>query len=47
MADRAQVERLSEDIGDHTEIVEVPAFDEDVHDLAALAKVAAYLTDAA
>jgi anion-transporting ArsA/GET3 family ATPase len=47
VVDRAQVERLSEEIGNETNIVEVPAFDEDVHDLAALARVAAYLTDAA
>ena len=47
LADGAQVERLVENIGNETRIVEVPAFDEDVHDLAALARVAAYLTDAA
>ena len=47
VADGAQVERLVENIGNETRIVEVPAFDEDVHDLAALARVAAYLTDAA
>ena len=47
LADRAQVDRLGEQIGNHTRIVEVPAFDEDVHDLAALARVAAYLTQAA
>ena len=46
-ADGAQVERLDAEIGNDTLIVEVPAFDEDVHDLAALARVAAYLTDAA
>ena len=46
-ADAAQVQRLVDDIGDETRVVEVPAFDEDVHDLAALAKVAAFLTDAA
>ena len=45
VADRGQVERLGEEIGNDTRIVEVPAFDEDVHDLAALARVAAYLTD--
>jgi anion-transporting ArsA/GET3 family ATPase len=47
VSDAAQVERLGEQIGNDTNIVEVPAFDEDVHDLAALARVAAYLTDAA
>jgi hypothetical protein len=44
VADRAEVERLNEQIGSDTDIVEVPAFDEDVHDLAALAKVASFLT---
>lgn len=43
-ADRVEVERLSAQIGEDTRIVEVPAFDEDVHDIAALAKVAFYLT---
>jgi len=47
IADGAQVRRLSEEVGDETRIVEVPAFDQDVHDLKALARVAAYLTDAA
>ena len=46
-ADRAEVDRLSTEIGQDTRIVEVPAFDEDVHDIAALAKVASYLTSAA
>jgi hypothetical protein len=46
-ADRAQLERLAEQIGSATQIVEVPAFDEDVHDLAALARVAYFLTEAA
>ena len=46
-ADAAQVARLTDELGDEARIVEVPAFDEDVHDLAALARVAAYLTDAA
>ncbi len=46
-ADRAEVDRLSSQIGEDTRIVEVPAFDEDVHDIAALAKVASYLTAAA
>jgi hypothetical protein len=42
-----QVERLVEEVGDDTRIVEVPAFDQDVHDLGALARVASYLTRAA
>lgn len=46
-ADLAQVKRLIEEIGNNTPVVEVPAFDEDVHDLAALARVATYLTNAA
>ena len=46
-ADRAQVERLADQIGSDTQIVEVPAFDADVHDLAALARVASFLTEAA
>ena len=45
VADRGQVKRLGEEIGNETRIVEVPAFDEDVLDLAALARVASYLTD--
>ena len=44
IADRAEVDRLDEQVGKDTLIVEVPAFDQDVHDLAALAKVASYLT---
>jgi anion-transporting ArsA/GET3 family ATPase len=44
IADRIQVERLSEQVDDDARIVEVPAFDQDVHDLAALAKVASFLT---
>ncbi|MGB5351693.1 MAG: ArsA-related P-loop ATPase [Polyangiales bacterium] len=44
VADRAEVERLNKQVGSDTDIVEVPAFDEDVHDLAALAKVASFLT---
>lgn len=47
VSDRAEVERLGEEIRNDTRIVEVPAFDQDVHDLAALAKVASYLTIAA
>jgi anion-transporting ArsA/GET3 family ATPase len=44
VADRAEVERMVEQVGSDTNVVEVPAFDEDVHDLAALAKVASFLT---
>jgi anion-transporting ArsA/GET3 family ATPase len=44
IADRVQVDRLSEQVGEDARIVEVPAFDQDVHDLAALARVASYLT---
>jgi anion-transporting ArsA/GET3 family ATPase len=44
IADRAEVDQLDEQVGEDTLIVEVPAFDQDVHDLAALAKVASYLT---
>ncbi|MBW2189529.1 MAG: ArsA family ATPase [Deltaproteobacteria bacterium] len=47
LADRVQVERLGGEIDDDTPIVEVPAFDQDVHDLGALARVAFYLTRAA
>lgn len=46
-ADRAAVEKLAQEIGSDLSIVEVPAFDEDVHDLAALAEVAGYLTGTA
>jgi len=46
VADRLQVERLDEQMGQDARIVEVPAFDQDVHDLAALANVASYLTGA-
>jgi anion-transporting ArsA/GET3 family ATPase len=45
--DRAQVERLANELGGDSEIVEVPSFDQDVYDLAALAQVADCLTDAA
>jgi anion-transporting ArsA/GET3 family ATPase len=45
--DRAQVERLSEELGNGAHIVEVPSFDQDVYDLAALAQVANFLTNAA
>jgi anion-transporting ArsA/GET3 family ATPase len=44
IADRVQVDRLGEQVGEDARIVEVPAFDQDVHDLAALARVASYLT---
>jgi anion-transporting ArsA/GET3 family ATPase len=47
VADRAEVDRLGDEVGQDTRIVEVPAFDQDVHDLAALSKVASYLTIAA
>jgi len=47
VADRAEVVRLREEMGAEERIVEVPAFDQDVHDLAALARVASYLTKAA
>jgi len=47
VADGAQVQRLGGESGSDTLIVEVPALDEDVHDLAALARVATYLTKAA
>jgi hypothetical protein len=45
--DRAQVERLSAELGNGAHIVEVPSFDQDVYDLAALAQVANFLTNAA
>jgi anion-transporting ArsA/GET3 family ATPase len=45
--DRAQVERLASELGGDSAIVEVPSFDEDVHDIAALAQVADCLTNAA
>ena len=44
IADRVQVDRLGEQVGEDALIVEVPAFDQDVHDLAALARVASFLT---
>lgn len=46
IADRRQIDLLEAQIGAQTPIIEVPAFDEDVHDIAALAKVASYLTAA-
>ncbi|HJL14701.1 MAG TPA: ArsA-related P-loop ATPase [Sandaracinaceae bacterium LLY-WYZ-13_1] len=44
IADRLQADRLKQRAGKGQTYVEVPAFEEDVHDLAALAEVAAYLT---
>ncbi|HEY8427390.1 MAG TPA: ArsA-related P-loop ATPase [Sandaracinaceae bacterium] len=44
IADRVQADRLRQRAGAEHLFVEVPAFEEDVHDLAALAEVAAYLT---
>ncbi len=46
IADRIEADRLENQIGQNTLVVEVPAFDEDVHDLAGLARVAQYLTAA-
>ena len=46
LADRMEADRLRQRAGDDHLFVEVPAFEEDVHDLQALAKVAAYLTGA-
>jgi len=44
VTDRGEVERLRALTGNRGLYVEVPAFDEDVHDLRALAQVARYLT---
>ena len=44
IADRLEADRLRHRAGSDHRFVEVPAFEEDVHDLAALAEVAAYLT---
>jgi anion-transporting ArsA/GET3 family ATPase len=44
IAQRAEAEKLREQAGDVERFVQVPAFDEDVHDLTALARVAEYLT---
>lgn len=41
--DAVQLERLSSTIGQHVPLVSVPAFAADVHDLAALARVASHL----
>ncbi len=46
VADRIQADRMKIAVGSAV-CVEVPAFEEDVHDLPALARVAAYLTDTA
>jgi len=43
VADRIESDRLRSRVGKETTFVEVPAFDEDVHDLSALAKVARHL----
>ncbi len=47
VADRIESDRLRSRVGKETTFVEVPAFDEDVHDLRALAKVAKHLVSAA
>ena len=44
VADRIQAEWLQSQVGEETAYVEVPAFERDVHDLRALARVAEYLT---
>lgn len=44
IADRLESDRLRQRAGADHLFVEVPAFEEDVHDLGALAEVAAYLT---
>jgi len=46
IADRLEADRLRQRAGADHRFVEVPAFEEDVHDLAALAEVASYLTGA-
>ena len=43
VADRIESDRLRSRLNDDTVFVEVPAFEKDVHDLSALAKVAAHL----
>jgi anion-transporting ArsA/GET3 family ATPase len=43
-ANRAEADRLESYIGDEVLFVEVPALEQDVHDLGALAQVASYLT---
>lgn len=44
LADRIEADRLRKRAGEGHRFVEVPFFEEDVHDLAALAHVASYLT---
>ncbi|MBX3272491.1 MAG: ArsA family ATPase [Sandaracinaceae bacterium] len=44
IADRIQAEHLRQRVGRDLTFVEVPYFEEDVHDLASLGRVAAYLT---
>jgi anion-transporting ArsA/GET3 family ATPase len=46
VADRVETNRLRAMIGEDTPFVEVPAFERDVHDLAALARVAKHLVGA-
>ena len=46
IADRLQADRLKQRAGKDQIFVEVPAFEQDVHDLGALADVASYLTGA-
>lgn len=46
IADRLQADHLRQRAGQDRLYVEVPAFEQDVHDLSALAEVAAYLTGA-
>ena len=43
VADRIESDRLHNRLDEKTAFVEVPAFERDVHDLEALAKVARYL----
>tara|TARA_B100001750_G_scaffold239748_1_gene248272 strand:- start:4280 stop:5440 length:1161 start_codon:yes stop_codon:yes gene_type:complete len=47
VADRIESDRLRARVGKETTFVEVPAFEEDVHDLRALARVASHLVAAA
>ncbi len=44
VADRIESDRLRANVGDDAIFVEVPALEEDVHDLSGLAKIAHYLT---
>lgn len=44
LGDRHEANKLKEAAGDETSYIEVPAFERDVHDLEALARVAEYLT---